>query len=375
MPVTKHLTCNHARLYVSVRTAHLERARQSPPAAIVYQARRYDFDESLTAGLELVQASPLRAAVLLARSPLTVLEINEPLMVASLRTAALAVVAVRLRGLLTRRRVEIVTYAIVNLDPWRAPVAPGLRSRLRRWSDRLLAGFIWRRLDRICFGTEAARQLHAQLMRPTGAAETVVPALPVAIGCDLDRDRLLVVYLGIFLPRKGIDQVLAAWPLVRRAVPGARLAVLGKGALEVEVHAAAAGDASIDVSVDPARSVIRDVLCRAQVLALPSQPTPIWREQVGLPIVEGLAAGCSVVTTTETGLAGWLAAHGHSVIAPGSPPEVLAQAIVDQLLAQRPAADVVADLPGVDGRLEADGWLFGRSSVAGASQSISSAGG
>jgi glycosyltransferase involved in cell wall biosynthesis len=176
---------------------------------------------------------------------------------------------------------------------------------------------------------------------------------------------MLVVYLGIFLQRKGIDRVLAAWPLVRQAVPDARLQVLGKGALEAQVRAAAAADESIDVVVDPPRSQIQDVLSRAQVLALPSQPTPIWREQVGLPIVEALAAGCSVVTTTETGLASWLAAHGHSVVAPEARPEVLAEAIVEQLRAHRPAEDVLADLPLVDGRLEADGWMFGRTEQTG----------
>lgn len=360
--VSRPLSNRHVRLYTSVRTAHLERAHELPPAAIVYHGRRYDFDESLTDGLELVQTSALGAAVLLARSRVTVLEVNEPLMVSSLRMSALAVAAVRLRGLLTGRRAAVVSYAIVNLDPWPAGPVIGPRARLRRWSERLLARFVWRQLDRICYGTAAAQDLHAEVMGPSRAAETLIPALPVALAREpgLQPDPMLVVYLGIFLQRKGIDQVLAAWPLVRRALPDARLQVLGKGALEAEVRAAAAADESIEVVVDPPRSLIQDVLGRAQVLALPSQPTPIWREQVGLPIVEALAAGCSVVTTTETGLASWLAAHGHSVVPPKARPEVLAEAIAEQLRARRPAEDVVADLPLVDGRLEADGWMFGR---------------
>ena len=199
-------------------------------------------------------------------------------------------------------------------------------------------------------------------MRSRRAAEALITALPVAAERDAEQqpDPMQVVFLGAFLERKGIDRVLAAWPLVRAAVPAARLQVLGKGALESPVLAAAAADESTDVLLDPARRRIQEELLRSQVLVLPSQPTPTWREQVGLPIVEGLAAGCSVVTTTETGLASWLAAHGHSVIEPGSEPGVLAQAIVDRLRSGRPPADVLADLPPVDGRLEADRWMFAR---------------
>src|SRR5690349_10700252 len=106
---TRALANPHVRLYTSVRTAHLERAHELPPAAIIYRGRRYDFDESLTSGLELVQTSTLGAAVLLARSPVTVLEVNEPLMVSSLRLSALAVAVLRVRGKLTGRRTAIVT--------------------------------------------------------------------------------------------------------------------------------------------------------------------------------------------------------------------------------------------------------------------------
>ena len=90
-----------------------------------------------------------------------------------------------------------------------------------------------------------------------------------------------------------------------------------------------------------------------------SQPTPTWREQVGLPVVEGLAHGCTVVTTTETGLAGWLAAHGHEVLPPGAPDGEVAAAVDRALGRRRPAGDVLADLPAADGRLAADRWMFG----------------
>jgi glycosyltransferase involved in cell wall biosynthesis len=353
------LRSTRVRLYSTLRTAHLERAHRLSPAAIVYLTQRYDFDESLTEGLELVRTSPLGAAVLLARSPVDVLEINEPLMVQSLRMTALAVAAVRVRGALTRRRTAVVSYAIGNQDPWSGEVRAGLRPAVARWLERRLAAFVWRRVDRICFGTAAAREVYRQALPPARPIETLIPALPVRVDGKPEPEPGRVVFLGAFSERKGIDRLLAAWPLVRRAIPEARLQVLGKGALEAQVRAAAAADGTMSLMVDPARPVILDELGRAQVLVLASQPTPSWREQVGLPIVEGLASGCSIVTTSETGLASWLAEHGHAVIAPGSPPDVLAGAIVEQLAARRSFAEVTDPLPATDGRLDADGWLFG----------------
>ena len=81
-------------------------------------------------------------------------------------------------------------------------------------------------------------------------------------------------------------------------------------------------------------------------------------EQVGLPIVEGLAAGCRVVTTTETGIADWLSAHGHRTLSVPTTPQALADALVAALDDQRPPAEIVADLPALDGRLDADRRLF-----------------
>ena len=112
------------------------------------------------------------------------------------------------------------------------------------------------------------------------------------------------------------------------------------------------------MQIDPARAQIHAQLRRSRVLVLPSQPAPGWREQVGLPICEGLAHGCTIVTSTETGLAGWLAFHGHRVESPAVPADDWAGALALALRQGRPASAVLDDLPIVDGRLAADAWLF-----------------
>jgi glycosyltransferase involved in cell wall biosynthesis len=354
------------RLYESLRTAHLERAHELAPASIVYRVTRYDFDDSLAAGLDLVPAGPLASAWLIARSRVETLEVNEPLMTSSLPATALVLAALAVRRRMTGRATTVVSYLIGNADPFTSATAPRLRTRLRRRGERVLARAVWRRLDRVVFGTEAARETYTRLLGSPSprASVTSVPALPTrhqdARGGGVRPPA--VAFVGSFVERKGLRVLAAAWPLVVAARPQATLTLLGKGALEQEARALSVAEPSVAVEVDPSRPRIHSVLDEARVLVLWSQPSPTWREQVGLPIVEGLSHGCTVVTTTETGLADWLDAHGHVVASDPRSPQVLADAIVAALDANRAADDVLADLPARDGRLAADDRLFGRAS-------------
>lgn len=353
---------SRARLYRTVRSAHLERARDLAPATILYRSARYDFDESLTEGLSLMRVGPVRAAWLLARSDVRQLEVTEPLMLSNTVGTALAIAALRARVLLGGARVQIVSYLIENANPLARPVR--LRRLPRRVLDAALARFVWRNLDRLVWGTDAARETYETVwgFPARGTESTLIPALPAPCACAEADDMPGgpgLLYLGAFTGRKGLPQLLMAWPLVAARVPGATLTIVGKGELEALAWAAAADRTDIEVVIDPSRTEIHRRLRRAAVLALPSQPTPAWREQVGLPLVEALAHGCAVVTTTETGLADWLSQHGHRVLEPDCSPAALAEAIAAALVAVRAAPSVTAQLPDRDGRLVADDWLFG----------------
>jgi glycosyltransferase involved in cell wall biosynthesis len=367
------------RIYETLRTAHLERAHELVPASIVYRTRRYDFDTALADGLDLVEAGPLATALVLARSRVRELEVNEPLMVSSLRRTVLAVLVVRARGVLLRYPTRVVTYAIANDDPFRPPPRPGLRGRARRLLDRVLIRLVAGQVDRIAYGTHAARDLYARAVPVLARAEQrLVPALPSPCTCgegvgptsgheppDESGTRAAgatgrVVFVGAFEERKGVPELVAAWPGVVERLPGARLTLVGKGPLLGLVEALVGARAEVELVVDPPRARIHEVLRGADVLVLVSQRTRTWREQVGLPVLEGLAHGCTVVTSTETGLADWLTEHGHTVLDPTVGPDALAAAVAAALVARRPAEDVRADLPARDGRLEADAWLFAR---------------
>jgi glycosyltransferase involved in cell wall biosynthesis len=356
----KRLQLDRARLYDQVRTAHLERAHRLTPAAIVYGSRRYDFDDRLAEGLGVIQAGNIAAAALLARSGVTVLEVNEPLNIAALPRTVLVLAALRLRGMFTRRHPLVVTYAIENMDPFGLGEFTKRRTRIRRRIERRLARFVWRRIDRIAYGTAAARALYRAIFPVARRAETLISALPESCTCEswTAREPHRVVFLGALNERKGFPLLLDAWPLIRERDPRAQLTILGKGPLEERAAAAARTDPSIELVIDAPRDEIHRQLGRSQVLTLPSQPRPDWREQVGLPIIEGLAHGCSIVTTTETGIAGWLTEHGHGVIDPRCMPAEFAASILHQLEGGASAQLILASLPREDGRLAADRWMF-----------------
>jgi len=349
-----------ARVYGSVRSAHLERAHALPPASILHRRFRYDFDPQLAEGLDLVRGSIPSLAVTLLRSRLAGLEVNEPLLRSGLAKTAVVVTAARWGARLHRRQLLVVSYAIENRDNF-AEELPRLRSRVRRRLDWSLTRFVTRRIDRIAYGTSAAADLYADRLGGLldGAQTAVVPAVPAPCDCaTADRDPDGVVFLGALDDRKGFRQLAAAWPEVGRLHPGARLTVIGKGRLAELAAQVAAEQPGVTLVLDPPRAEIHRLLRGSAVLVLLSQPSPTWREQVGLPLVEGLAHGCSVVATTETGLAGWLAGHGHDVLDPADGPAEVARRVAGALARRRSAESVLADLPAEDGRLAADRWLF-----------------
>jgi len=355
-----------ARLYRSARTAHLERSAALPPALLLFDKRRYDFDEDLARRVGAVEATTFRAARILAASGVTTLEINEPSAVEGSRRTAFVLAWLRLWSW-RQARPRVVAYAIGNSSPFVPPVGLSFR---RRWGLRLdyaLARYVWWECDRVAFGTTAARDAYREAFgrHPRPLDMTVVPALPVACPCaqgDAQR-RPRVVFLGAFAARKGFPLLAEAWPLVLADQPDAELVVVGKGELEPLAHELGALS-SVRVVVDPPRDAIHEELRQARVLALPSQRAGRWREQVGLPIVEGLAHGCTVVTTDETGLADWLVETGHRVLHAPTSVEDLAGSIAAALRENRSAADVLATLPLTDGRLEADAWMFSAPSPA-----------
>lgn len=375
-PVLVRTRHPRVRVYQQVRTAHLERAHEFVPATILFGSRRYDYDESLTPGLDLHRTGLVRTAMAIVRSDCRVVEVNEPAMRSGLLRAAIAVVAARGGARLRGRSPLVVTYAIENQSEFEAP-ARTVRSHVRARVDRALAGVVARGVDRIAYGTGGAQQEYARVFGAAlrGARSALLPALPAACDCtesarSVDasaRTRAVgpqVLFLGALSPRKGLPQLLEAWPLVASRCPTATLRMIGIGDLRRAAEQFAVARPEVSVQIDPPRQTVHQALREAGVLVLLSQPSAHWREQVGLPIVEGLAHGCTVVTTDQTGLAAWLTEHGHAVLPVDADAVAISQALVAAITDARSSASVLGDLPATDGRRAADEWLMGRAGAA-----------
>jgi glycosyltransferase involved in cell wall biosynthesis len=348
------------RFYPLVRTAHLERAQDLAPATTLYFGQRFDFDPSLALGRpDFLRVGLTGALRHLIQSPPTHLEVPEPLWIRYLPHSFMLQVVAKVSAWTRGTRATVVTYAIENA--WAEGLPQSLhQSQLLRRACSLTFRTLTKLVDRIAFGTPAAQDSYAVIGGPAWQhtrESRLVPALPSPCKCGTPtKAPATALFLGSLEQRKGVPELLQAWPEVSSLLPSAQLTILGKGPLLQEVAIWARDRPEVRVIVDPGRDVIHAELRRHHALVLLSQSEGNWREQLGLPILEGLAHGCRIVTTSETGLAQWLTDHSHLVLSPASRPSEIARCIALALTTS--SGDVCQALPLTDGRVEADRWLL-----------------
>lgn len=354
------------RIVPELRAVHVERQRSGVPAEVLYFRAKYDLADEPLASV-FVRVSRLGALRRLVTTSATRLEIFEPLWIRLWPTHLLLVAAFRLAGLARRRRHEIGTYAMENSSL--ATLVGGDRSpsRILVAAIGLLIGLTARlTLTRIAFASDASAAVYRllpfvgripsrvglELPAPTAAESITEPVEPQS-----------AVFLGVLEERKGVQQLVDAWEVVEKRLPSARVTVIGSGPLVETVAAWAARSPQTRRALGALpRDSATDVVGHSSVLVAPSIPDGRWREQIGLPIKEGLARGLTVVTTDQTGLACWLHDHGHRVVAVEGPAPLagrLADELTSALSAPLDRDAVRASLPRRDGRLDADDWLNG----------------
>ena len=116
----------------------------------------------------------------------------------------------------------------------------------------------------------------------------------------LPQESALVLFVGNFLPVKGLDLLLESFALARRSVPGAQLALIGGGPLESALRSRAQALGLVDQvrwlgRLGPAE--ISQWMRAAHLLCLSSH-------HEGLPnvILEALSCGCPVLSTDVGGI-------------------------------------------------------------------------
>lgn len=353
------------RFYPELRSAHLERMASFEDSRYLYFTRRSDFDPGLLREGRVSRVSHWGLLSAIWSDVPEVLEVPEPMWFRYSLDSIAVVAAVRLRGIFGSGRTTIVSYAIENSAVDRVP---GALERLPAWIWRALTTVALKSLvpaiDHLAFGSVGA----LEAMRDAVGCDVVneglgsgrwkvIPALPSPCDCSqFPRSRNSVLFLGSLDERKGFHLLVKAWPTVVKTRPDMTLTIVGEGPLSAEAEDLAKRFESVQFLGSQMRAGVHEQLRRNSMVVLPSQPRHRWREQLGLPVVEALAHGCSVVTSTETGLAPWLCEQGAEVLTVPTSVEDLLSAILRS--SDRYPYGHVWALPELDGRVAADRWLL-----------------
>ncbi|GHP17324.1 hypothetical protein RN2511_020600 [Rhodococcus sp. NKCM2511] len=347
------------RIYESIRSTHLSDLRTMTAGHLLYREKMYDFEEQLTEHVSIERASRLRTVRRILTANEQFIEINEPFMVRAWPSLLLYTTAARVSRSVLRKRFQLTTYAIEN----NSPVLPiqELLPLPPSWVKNVvqaICAYIMKPVDRVAFGTPGAasnyRLLVPQLLAKIDVAETL--ELPTPCTCHGPAKSSNLLFVGEFSDRKGIRQAMRLWDQVWDC-PDITFTMIGQGPLLDLVLDWSRAHFRVQVIVDPPREEIHSHLRRASALVLLSQSTPRWREQIGLPIMEGLAHGCEIITTDQTGYAEWLGANGHTVVSQDVDYRRLAEVILGKIRTPRPAAQIVGTLPLTSSRHDFDRWM------------------
>lgn len=289
-------------------------------------------------------------------------ELWEPLWIRKFPVWLMFACVIRMRSTTGRSgyRGHVVFYAIENsrLDQLLTVRGRNGGRLVQAVLRRVLRELISRLTERIAFGSAGAAATYASIVDPRRVTTRTIHQLPTAAASSPPAERRGIVFVGALEERKGVHTLLAAWRQLECRLPTETLSVIGAGPLagEVEVWARQRPETRRFLG-HLERTQVLEVLNRSAVLAAPSLPDGRWREQIGLPIVEALAHGLTVVTTDQTGIAAYLAAHGHAVVPSEAVEHELPSALERAIRSPIDARAVRANLPPIDGRTAADEWL------------------
>jgi len=148
------------------------------------------------------------------------------------------------------------------------------------------------------------------------------------VGAGLPVDTAYLFFVGTFEPRKGLDVLVAAFTELAGSHPGLELWLAGQPGW-------GAGALERALADHPARARIRrlgfvdDDLLAALLRGARAVVYPSRAEGFGLPVLEALACGAPVVTSTDTVMAE--VAGGNATLARAGDPDDLARAL-DEVL-------------------------------------------
>jgi colanic acid/amylovoran biosynthesis glycosyltransferase len=137
------------------------------------------------------------------------------------------------------------------------------------------------------------------------------------------------LFVGRFVPKKGVDVLARAWPAVQASVPDARLVLCGFGQQE-ELARSIAGN--VTVIIAPDRATVRAQMRSCRFVVSPSHIAPDDAIESLLVVnVEAQASGRPVVTTRHGAIPEFVAEGRSAILVPEGDAVALAEAMVSLL--------------------------------------------
>ncbi|MCF3130208.1 glycosyltransferase [Streptomyces olivochromogenes] len=288
-------------------------------------------------------------------------EVPEPLWLREFPRTAVVALSAKLGGVIRRKQVRVVSYAIENSEFSELVGNVPCRRFVRLVLSAFLKLYLRYAVDFVVFGTPGAQRAYAAVW-PRAERYPVILELPASRG-GRTRARQGLVFLGETSPRKGVDVAMSSWELLEVEFPDAVFSIAGTGPLDDAITRWCRANPGQRRFLGLLRhEEALELIGSALVLVAPSVREKRWREQVGLPISEALSLGLTVVTTDETGLAGYLSSRGHQVVRSEMlSPQSLAAAMSAALASPLPMSRVSGDLPAIHGRHRSHEVLHGGS--------------
>ncbi|MEM1054541.1 MAG: glycosyltransferase family 4 protein [Bacteroidota bacterium] len=214
-------------------------------------------------------------------------------------------------------------------------------NRLTRWME----ADSYRRADAWIAQTGHSAALTQEIfgLAPPDLIAPNINDAPESVPPFASRDPYEVVFTGTLTRKKGVEELIAAWPRVVEREPRARLTLFGKDTARPESgsmreHLAASLPEAVRPSVTFAGHVGRDVLFDALASAR-AGVFPSYSETFGNVAVESMAWGCPTVYTTRSVGPEVVADGAEGLLVDPARPVEIAEAIVrlltDDALAER----------------------------------------
>lgn len=111
-----------------------------------------------------------------------------------------------------------------------------------------------------------------------------------------DTDGPVVLYMGRFVPEKGLAVLMAALTAVAQARVAHQVVMLGGGPMEASLRTwASAHPHPVRILTSVGHDDVPRHLRAGDILVAPSETRPNWREQLGRMLLEGFASGLAVI--------------------------------------------------------------------------------